>query len=189
MGVIGAVIVAVKLASVTIAVAVGTLLIYRYDFSWYAAIPLAVLAYAAAKMVVALAVGCVWGLKDRRDLKRVLADPMMKDPAIKQDIIDAAPADVRERVATMLNNGMSPYHMKIVFWTNVSVLIYLALAWYVGRLSWPLVGGVCVYWLVLPFAIVWSWPENSAQPLWGRTIIGATLVSLVAWTAFFALAR
>jgi hypothetical protein len=37
--------------------------------------------------------------------------------------------------------------------------------------AWPLAGGVFVFWLLLPFAVVWSWPEKRSAPLWGRTIV------------------
>jgi hypothetical protein len=73
---------------------------------------------------------------------------------------------------------MSPYHMKIVYRTNLCVISYLALAWFLGRLSWPLVGMVFTYWLLLPFVVVWAWPENRADPLWGRAIVSAIFVSI-----------
>jgi len=59
---------------------------------------------------------------------------------------------------------MSPYHMKIVYRTNIGVVIYLGLAWVFGRLSWPLVGFTFVFWLLLPFSVVWSWPEKKHGP-------------------------
>jgi hypothetical protein len=83
---------------------------------------------------------------------------------------------------------MSPYRLKIVYRTNVCVIAYLALAWFLGRLSWPLAGFVFMYWLLLPFAVVWSWPEDRATPLWGRTFISAMLVGAASAFAFAALA-
>ena len=68
-------------------------------------------------------------------------------------------------------------------------LPYLALAWYVGRLSWPLAGMAFVYWLVLPFAVVWSWPEHSEAPLFGRTVVGTIGSIGLAALALFMLAR
>jgi hypothetical protein len=82
---------------------------------------------------------------------------------------------------------MSPYYAKIVYRTNLCVIAYIALAWSLDRLSWPLAGGIFVYWLILPFAIVWSWPEHSERPLWGRTIFGALLTSLAAAIAIIVL--
>jgi len=84
---------------------------------------------------------------------------------------------------------MSPYHAKVVYRTNLSVIAYLVLAWFFGRLSWPLAGGVFIYWLVLPFAVVWAWPEDCAAPIWGRTFVSAILVSVTAAVAFAALAN
>jgi hypothetical protein len=82
---------------------------------------------------------------------------------------------------------MSPYHMKIVYRTNLCVVAYLVLAWFLGRLSWPLAGYVFVYWLLLPFAVVWAWPEDRATPLWGRTIASSIFVSVASAVAFAAL--
>jgi hypothetical protein len=64
---------------------------------------------------------------------------------------------------------MSPYYMKIAYRTNIGVVIYLALAWVFGRLSWPLVGFAFVFWLLLPFSVIWSWPENR-DPVWWRVL-------------------
>ena len=84
---------------------------------------------------------------------------------------------------------MSPYYSKIVFRTNLIIIAYLAAAWYVGRLSWPLAGMAFVYWLLLPFAVVWSWPEHRATPLWGRTVVGAIGCIGLAAVAFVLIAR
>jgi hypothetical protein len=78
--------------------------------------------------------------------------------------------------------------MKIVYRTNLIVIAYLIIAWFVGRLSWPLFGGVLVYWFLLPFAVVWSRPEHRQTPLWGRTIVSAFFVAIAAGLAIAALA-
>ena len=79
--------------------------------------------------------------------------------------------------------GTSPYLGRVVFRTNVIVLLYLVAAWFLDRLSWPLAGGVFVYWLLLPFVVVWSWPANSKGPVWRRTIIAAPAVALASGIA------
>jgi len=78
---------------------------------------------------------------------------------------------------------MNPYYMKIVYRTNLGVIAYLALAWIVGRLSWPLVGAVFIYWLLLPFALVWARPQHSARPFWGRIIATSALIAIAALAA------
>jgi hypothetical protein len=80
------------------------------------------------------------------------------------------------------------YRMKIVYITNLCAIGYVALAWIVGRLTWPLAGFVFVFWLLLPFVVQWSWPEGSEQPLWGRTIVGAIMISLASAGAFILIA-
>jgi len=82
---------------------------------------------------------------------------------------------------------MSPYHMKIVYRTNIGVVIYLGLAWVFGRLSWPLVGFTFVFWLLLPFSVVWSWPEKNMDPIWWRVPIAAAVVTSAACLAFYGL--
>ena len=50
-------------------------------------------------------------------------------------------------------------------------------------------GMAFVYWLVLPFAVVWSWPEHSEAPLFGRTVVGTIGSIGLAALALFMLAR
>ncbi len=75
------------------------LLIYGYDFRWYAAVAVGVVGYIAAKAVLAIAVGYLWGRQDGRETKQYIAS---LPPEVKQDLIDNAPPDVREHVAEML---------------------------------------------------------------------------------------
>jgi len=84
---------------------------------------------------------------------------------------------------------VSPYHSKVVFRTNLITIAYLVAAWYLGRLSWPLAGMVFVAWLLLPFAVVWAWPEHSLNPRWGRTLIGAIGCFGLAITTFILLSK
>jgi hypothetical protein len=98
-GTMAAIIISIKLAAVGIAIAVTTLLIYRSGFRWYAAVAVGVLAYIAAKVVVSIGVGHIWGRQDARELKQFIAN---LPPDVSQDIINNAPSDVKERVAKMV---------------------------------------------------------------------------------------
>src|SRR6266851_7035190 len=98
-GTMGAIIVSLKIAATAIALAVTILLIYGYDFRWYAAVAVGVVGYIAAKAVLAIAVGYLWGRQDGRETKQYIAS---LPPEVKQDLIDNAPPDVREHVAEML---------------------------------------------------------------------------------------
>src|SRR5262245_51215055 len=98
-GTMGAIIVSIKIAAIAIAVAVIILLIYGYDFPWYAALAVGVLGYIAAKAVLAIAVGYLWGQQDAREMKQYLEG---LPPEVKQDLIDNAPSDVRGHVADIL---------------------------------------------------------------------------------------
>jgi hypothetical protein len=174
-----AMIVSVKIAAISIAIALTFFLIYGYGFRVYIALALGVLGYFVAKRVL--------GFAAARALKRL-------PPHVQQEIIDYAPLDVKDRVAALMKGVrpesrlMNPYYMKVVFRTNLIVLAYLALAWIVGRLSWPLAGAVFVYWLLLPFAIVWSWPEDSPNPRWGPTAFTAIMIAVSAGIAMALLA-
>ena len=86
-------------------------------------------------------------------------------------------------------NKAGPYYAKIVSRTSLITVVYLTVAAYVGRLSWPLTGMTFVAWLILPFAIVWSWPEHRKAPYWGRPVIGAIGCFGLAALAFEMLAR
>ena len=79
-GVMAAILVPIKFAAMGIAVAVTTLLIYRSGFQWYAALAVGVLAYIAAKVVLSIGLGRIWGRQ------------------VNQDIINNAAPDVKERV-------------------------------------------------------------------------------------------
>jgi ABC-type transport system involved in cytochrome bd biosynthesis fused ATPase/permease subunit len=183
-----AMIVSVKIAAISIATALTFFLIYGYGFRVYIALALGVLGYFAAKRVLGFAVGHVSGRRAARALKRL-------PPHVQQEIIDYAPLDVKDRVAALMKGVrpearlVNPYYMKVIFRTNLIVLAYLALAWIVGRLSWPLAGVVFIYWLLLPFAIVWSWPEDSPNPRWGRTAFTAIMIAVTAGIAVALLAE
>lgn len=100
-----AIIISIKLAALSIALAAIYLLINRYGFQgWkeYAAIALGVLTYVVTKAVLAAAVGYVWGRRDARELKQHLAD---LSPQVKQDVIDHAPPDVKGLVANILKKA------------------------------------------------------------------------------------
>ena len=83
---------------------------------------------------------------------------------------------------------MSDYPFKVSYRVGFGAILYLLAAWLFGHLSWPLVGQVFVYALLLPFAIVWSWPEDRAAPIWVRTLVSAVLVSVAAGATFAGLA-
>jgi len=80
-GVMAAILVPIKFAAMGIAIAVTTLLIYRSGFQWYAALAVGVLAYIAAKVVLSMGLGRIWGRQ------------------VNQDILNNAAPDVKERVA------------------------------------------------------------------------------------------
>lgn len=84
--------------------------------------------------------------------------------------------------------AMSSYRKRVVVRVTIIVALYLLEAFIVGRFSWPLAGAALVYWLILPFAVIWSWPEDKKAPLWGRTIIVSTMVAISAGFAFAFLA-
>jgi hypothetical protein len=104
-GTMSAIIVSIKIAAIAIAVGVTILLIYGYDFRWYAALAVGVVAYVAAKPVLAIGVGYLWGQQDARETKQYIAT---LPPEVKQDLIDNAPSDVKERVADVILKSDRP---------------------------------------------------------------------------------
>jgi hypothetical protein len=152
---------------------------WGYNNGFVISISLAILTHYAMLLGVAFPIGYVLG---RRAARRLKADLMGSSAGNDRPALKEA---VRQRERSVLN----PYYAKIVFHNNLVTISCLALAWYVGRLSWPLAGMTFVVWLLLPFAIVWSWPEHSEAPIWGRTIIGAITCSGLAALAFIVLAR
>jgi hypothetical protein len=99
------VIVTIKLAALGIAIAVISLLIYNYGFNEWVAIGLGVVAYIVAKAILSIALGYVWGRQEAREIQEYLAN---QPPQVKQDIIDAAPADIKQRVAEAINKNQLP---------------------------------------------------------------------------------
>jgi len=73
-----AIIVSIKFAAMGIAIAVTTLLIYRSGFQRYAALAVGVLAYIAAKVVLSIGIGHIWGRQDARELKHLLRTYLLK---------------------------------------------------------------------------------------------------------------
>jgi hypothetical protein len=140
---------------------------WRYNIGLALSIGATVLAHFLIKAGLGLPIGYVLGKRSAQRLK-------MRRPNTKPE----------QAISAALATGPSHYYAKVVIRATVIAIAYLAAAWYVGRLSWPLVAMVFVYWLLLPFAVVWSWPEHSAQPLWGRSIIGAVGCIALACLAF-----
>ncbi len=74
---------------------------------------------------------------------------------------------------------MSRYRMKVVYRTTLGVTAYLVLAWFADRLSWPVAAGAFIYWLLVPYAVMWAWPEDDTGPFWGRAILSVIVIGSV----------
>lgn len=89
----------VNLAAISIAIALISALINGFGIQAYAAIALGIVAYFAAKAGLSVAVGYMGGRQDAQKVKQYLAD---SPPHVRQDLIDNAPSDVKDRVAGVL---------------------------------------------------------------------------------------
>jgi hypothetical protein len=97
-----AIIVTIKVVAFGIAIALISLLIYDYGFNEWVAIGLGVVAYIVAKAILSIALGYVWGRQEAREIKEFFAN---QPPQVKRDIIDAAPPDIKQRVADAINKN------------------------------------------------------------------------------------
>jgi len=60
------------------------------------------------------------------------------------------------------------------------VAAYLLAAWLLSRLSLSVAVSAVAYWLVLPFAIRWAWPDDRTAPIWTRTILSGLVSAALA---------
>lgn len=89
----------VNLAAISIAIALISALINGFGIQAYAAIALGIVAYFAAKAGLSVAVGYMQGRQDAQKVKQYLAD---LPTHVRQDLIDNAPSDVKDRVDGVL---------------------------------------------------------------------------------------
>jgi hypothetical protein len=92
----------VNLAAISIAIALISALINGFGIQAYTAIALGIVAYFAAKAGLSVAVGYMAGRQDAQKVKQYLAD---LPPHVRQDLIDNAPSDVKDRVAGVLTTA------------------------------------------------------------------------------------
>jgi hypothetical protein len=85
----------VNLAAISIAIALISALINGFGIQAYGAIALGIVAYFAAKAGLSVAVGYMGGRQDAQKVKQYLAD---LPTHVRQDLIDNAPSDVKDRV-------------------------------------------------------------------------------------------
>lgn len=99
-----AIVLSIKIDAFIIAAAPPYVLIYHYGFEgplWeWGLIVLGILAYIVAKAMLAILLGYLWGRQDAKDLSQMADLPL----GVKQDIIDNAPSDVKDRVANILKD-------------------------------------------------------------------------------------
>jgi hypothetical protein len=100
---IQAIIVSVKLAAIIIAIVLTAVLVYTYDFHWYAALALGILAYIGLKVILAAAVGLIWGQQDARAMKKSMDSLSLEQ---RQDVIDNTPdSDMKELLRNYYGEG------------------------------------------------------------------------------------
>ena len=103
MKAIQVIIVSVKLAAIIVAIVLTAVLVHTYDFHWYTALALGILAYIGLKVILAVAVGLIWGQRDARVMKKSL-DSM--SPEVRQDVIDhTSDSDVKELLRNYYGEG------------------------------------------------------------------------------------
>ena len=100
---IQAIIVSFNLAAIIVAIVLTAVLVLTYDFHWYTALALGILAYIGFKVIFAVAVGFVWGEQDARAMKKSM-DSL--PPDVRQDVIDhTSDPDVKELLRNYYGEG------------------------------------------------------------------------------------
>jgi hypothetical protein len=103
---IQAIIVSFNLAAIIVAIVLTAVLVLTYDFHWYTALVLGLLAYIGLKVIFAVAVGFVWGEQDARAMKKSM-DSL--PPDVRQDVMDHTPdSDVKGTSEKLLRRGAAP---------------------------------------------------------------------------------
>jgi hypothetical protein len=90
-----------KLAALGIAVALTVILIYGFQFQWFAGLAIGALGYFVAKYTVGYVIATAYAYAAGRRAGRWLAS---LPPDIREDIVDCAPPDVKERLTKKMKN-------------------------------------------------------------------------------------